>query len=139
MAVALINYIHYDPVARRVGLVAGARLVTRTTLATARLADRTVPVRTGTLRSAQRHRVRQVGLTTRGRIWYDTKYAASVHEGAKPHVIRPRRPGGKLVFMYKGRLVVTDRVNHPGNRPDPWLYAALYIRAARQGFRVTPR
>lgn len=41
-------------------------------------------------------------------------YAAAVHEGALPHVIRPKDPNGKLVFFKQGRMIVTRQVNHPG-------------------------
>lgn len=139
MAIELVRYTHYDSVARRVGLQAATGLVTETTLATAITANRTVPVRSGHLRLSQRYRVRQVGLTARGTIWYPPDHAMSQHEGSRRHIIRPRKPGGKLVFMHRGRLIVTDRVNHPGTRPNPWLYAALLIQAGRRDFRVTPR
>ena len=41
-------------------------------------------------------------------------YATAVHEGALPHVIRPKNPDGKLVFFKGGRMIVTRQVNHPG-------------------------
>jgi hypothetical protein len=41
-------------------------------------------------------------------------YASAVHEGAMPHVIRPKDPNGKLVFFKGGRMIVTRQVNHPG-------------------------
>ncbi len=62
------------------------------------------------------------------------KYAYVHHEGARPHVILPQKVGGKLAFMgrdSKGRtrLIVVDRVNHPGHRGrkflSTWLFLAL--------------
>jgi hypothetical protein len=41
-------------------------------------------------------------------------YATAVHEGAMPHVIRPKDPNGRLVFFRRGRLIATRQVNHPG-------------------------
>lgn len=54
--------------------------------------------------------------------WH-TDYAAAHHEGAKPHVILPRpdNPIQRLVFRVNGKLVFAKKVNHPGNRPNPFL------------------
>lgn len=58
-------------------------------------------------------------------------YAVWVHEGAGPHVIRPRNAPqlvffsqklGKTVFMGPGR-----EVNHPGNKPNRFLIRALRV------------
>ena len=137
MAIAFFDYTHYDSVARFVGIEAGTRSARVMTLATAITADRLVPVRSGRLRASQRSRVRRVGLTARGTIWYPLDYAMSQHDGSRRHIIRARKPGGMLVFMHHGRLRVTPQVNHPGTRPDPWLFTALAINAARNDYRVT--
>lgn len=47
-----------------------------------------------------------------------------VEYGTKPHVIRPRRKGGSLRFVVKGKVVFAKRVNHPGTRPLKFLYRA---------------
>lgn len=52
-------------------------------------------------------------------------YALLVHNGTRPHTIRPRRPGGLLVFTSRGRQVRTMLVRHPGTRPNPYLLEAL--------------
>lgn len=44
--------------------------------------------------------------------------------GAKPHKIRARRPGGKLKFMGRQGITFRTEVNHPGNRPMPFLRPA---------------
>ncbi len=49
------------------------------------------------------------------------KIAYMHHEGTKPHVIVPKRPGGNLVFMKSGRVVVTKMVLHPGTKPNRYL------------------
>jgi hypothetical protein len=50
-------------------------------------------------------------------------YAIYVHEGTRPHTIRPKNPGGALVFAPKGgtRVVITRKVNHPGSKPNRFL------------------
>jgi hypothetical protein len=48
-------------------------------------------------------------------------HAMAHHEGARPHVIRARRPGGKLRFEVRGQIIFRTSVNHPGNRANPYL------------------
>lgn len=52
-------------------------------------------------------------------------YAAPVHEGARPHVIRPRYARA-LRFEINGQTVFARKVNHPGNRPNPFLRNAVH-------------
>lgn len=49
------------------------------------------------------------------------------HQGTVPHLISPRRPGGKLAFWWpkKNRITVLPRVHHPGTRPNRYLTEAL--------------
>lgn len=62
-------------------------------------------------------------------------YAMFVHEGTKPHVIKPRR---KKVLSWKGPegRVFATAVNHPGTEPRPWLRNALQSTAPKLGFIV---
>lgn len=62
-------------------------------------------------------------------------YAMYVHEGTKPHVIKPRR---KKVLSWKGPegRVFATAVNHPGTEPRPWLRLALQETAPKLGFQV---
>lgn len=48
-----------------------------------------------------------------------------VHNGSRPHVIRPRRRGGYLRFVVDGRVVYARMVNHPGYKGNPFLTDAL--------------
>lgn len=48
------------------------------------------------------------------------KYAAAHHEGARAHVIRPRK-AKSLRFVIAGKIVFASKVRHPGNRPNPYL------------------
>lgn len=52
-----------------------------------------------------------------------TPNAIGLHNGRPPHVIKPRN---KLVlrFPVNGKFVFTKRVNHPGNKPEPFLFNA---------------
>lgn len=64
-------------------------------------------------------------------VWAETPYAASVHEGARPHLIGPRFPGNRLVFVWdkspKGVFVGRpgQQVSHPGQSAQPFLATAL--------------
>lgn len=48
-------------------------------------------------------------------------YALIVHEGSRPHTIRPRPPRKSLRFRVAGRVVYATRVAHPGTGADPFL------------------
>ena len=43
----------------------------------------------------------------------------------KPYKIRPKKPGGKLVFKIKGKTVFAREVTHPGVTPHPFLRPAV--------------
>ena len=47
-------------------------------------------------------------------------YALYVHEGTKPHTIRPKKSKA-LRFVYNGRVVYAHKVNHPGQKGQPFL------------------
>ena len=63
------------------------------------------------------------------------QYAMHVHEGTRPHVIKPRR---KKVLSWKGPegRVFASSVNHPGTPARPWLRRALQYTAPVLGFVV---
>lgn len=50
-------------------------------------------------------------------------YAAAQEYGAKPHVI-VASPGKLLAFPINGKMVYTKQVNHPGNKPHPYVRPA---------------
>lgn len=61
-------------------------------------------------------------------------------KGTAPHVIRPRRIGGVLVFVTDGETVFARHVNHPGTPPRPWFSPTLkgwgsFLRQAAQQVR----
>lgn len=87
-------------------------------------------VRRPTHRLAASIHMRHLGNITGQYLWIGSKldYALFVHEGTKPHKIRPRESGGKLVFRTAGAGGVlvhrASEVNHPGitrRRRNPYL------------------
>lgn len=67
----------------------------------------------------------------------DVFYAAYVNDGTRPHVIRPKRRGGRLRFNVGGRVVYARVVNHPGTRARPFLDRALReVIASRERYRL---
>ena len=60
------------------------------------------------------------------RIGAAKKYAYFVHQGTKRHII----PGNPLLaFNWKkiGRFMILRSVNHPGTKPQPWLWRAANV------------
>ena len=100
------------------GFVATAASTAKTT---------TAPRRTGYLASKiSADPVRRVGpWSLASGITSAAEYSAPVHEGARPHVIRPRHARA-LRFEINGRVVFARRVNHPGNRPNAYLTNAVH-------------
>lgn len=92
-----------------------------------------VPVKTGHLgRSVREGAVRFVGpLTVAGSVEATASYAAAVHEGSRPYVIRPRN-ASVLRFEVGGRTVFAKMVRHPGTKARPFLRNAA-LRVASQG------
>lgn len=49
------------------------------------------------------------------------EYAAHVETGTRPHVIRPKVPGGVLHFEVRGADVFARSVSHPGTAAQPYI------------------
>ncbi|UYP17712.1 HK97 gp10 family phage protein [Rhodococcus sp. Z13] len=100
-----------------------ARKVASVTRRIAAQAKLNAPVRTGNLaRSIQEGPIVFQGpfRVTSG-VTATANYAAAVHDGTRPHVIRARN-GGFLRFPGSdGSPVFRRSVNHPGTRPRPFL------------------
>jgi len=62
-----------------------------------------------------------------------TSYALMHHQGTKPHIITPNKPGGNLVFMRGSRVVHTRIVRHPGTKANRYLTTPMntVIRSSR--------
>lgn len=66
-------------------------------------------------------RVKTVGDVIASEAVANVPYAEPVILGARPHVIRARKPGGFLRFPDQGGVFIFRRsVNHPGNQPNPF-------------------
>ena len=48
-------------------------------------------------------------------------YAIPVHDGSKPHLIRPSRAKVLRFKTKSGKIVYTKLVNHPGNKPNKFV------------------
>lgn len=96
-----------------------AASITRRIVAQAR---QNAPVRTGNLaRSIEADPIRFAGpFRIDTGVTAHANYAAAVHEGTRPHVIRPR-VARALKFQVDGRTVFAKSVNHPGTRARPFL------------------
>lgn len=80
----------------------------------------------GTLQRAIRHDpVQRLGSSRRFRLVAPGLEARTTAKGARPHVIRPRRPGGTLVFYKGGQVRFAKVVQHPGNAPTDWFGKSL--------------
>jgi phage gpG-like protein len=88
------------------------------------------PVDTGRLRSSIKHNV----TGDRATIETNVSYAPYVHDGTRPHVIRPRRRQA-LRFNVGGQTVFARIVNHPGTRARPFLVRALREIARTRGWQ----
>lgn len=86
------------------------------------------PVRTGRLKaSIHPDAVRRTGpWRIDSSVSADAPYAAPVHQGARPHVIRPRNARVLRFEVEGGRVVFARRVNHPGQRAQPFLSNAVH-------------
>ncbi|GAB6066019.1 hypothetical protein JCM9492_11110 [Aquifex pyrophilus] len=55
------------------------------------------------------------------------EYAPFVEFGTRPHVILPRRKRA-LRFIKDGKEIFAKRVNHPGSKPYPFMFADMERR-----------
>lgn len=101
----------------------------RVVLAGEAIAKREAPVKTGHLRRTITSRVERGG--DRGVIGTNAPHARSVHEGSRPHTIRPRR-----AKALKTPYGIFKKVKHPGTRANPFLTrtAKKLQRVAAQEF-----
>lgn len=65
-------------------------------------------------------------------------YAPYLEFGTRPHVIRPKSPGGLLRFFWgkAGKWVALRKVNHPGNRTYNFLRRAVGVAGERMGYAL---
>ena len=94
------------------------------------------PVDTGRLRASIRIESRRT-LTLRSvyTVGSDVEYAAMVHDGTRPHTIRPKN-AQVLRFRIGGRIVYAKVVHHPGTRARPFLDQAVREIAGGKGYDI---
>lgn len=119
----------YRGESRRVLMQRGPQVVNR--------AKVLAPVDTGRLRAAIKGRlVRNWTLRSEYQITVNVDYAEAVHDGTRPHIIRPRNAQA-LRFNIGGRIVYAKVVHHPGTRARPFLDRALREVTGGLGYRIT--
>jgi len=90
-----------------------------------------VGVKTGQLLSTIRVEDDLPGvLVTAGRAGVTPQLGYQIY-GTSPHVIRPRNPGGRLVFFWDkvGAVVSLKKVNHPGTAANRFVQESIYAAA----------
>lgn len=81
--------------------------------------------RSGKLQKATKAKVVRLGSGRVLKMSNAKPYAAAIDKGAKPHVISPKRPGGRLRFRGPGgAFVFARKVRHPGNKAYRFLQRA---------------
>lgn len=85
-----------------------------------------VGVKTGRLKASLHMEHSRRGPGQQVKIGSPLNYALIHHEGARPHIIVPRR-AETLRFSARGRIVYTRVVRHPGSRPNKYLTDNLYL------------
>lgn len=131
----------YRGESRRVLMQRGPQVVNR--------AKVLAPVDTGRLRAAIKGKlVRNWTLRSEYQITVNVDYAEMVHDGTRPHIIRPKRAHTlrrssrgvvkpALRFEIGGRIVYAKVVHHPGTRARPFLDRALREVTGGLGYRIT--
>lgn len=95
------------------------------------------PVDTGRLRASIRGSTsRTWTLRPQFTVSSNVDYAPMVHDGTRPHTIRPRTKQA-LKFTVGGQVVFARVVHHPGTRARPFLDRALREETAGRGYRIT--
>jgi len=88
----------------------------RVVLAGERLVKLEAPVKQGTLRRSIVGRVEAGG--DRGVVGTNVRYARGVHDGTRPHIIRPRT---KKAVNWPGARHPVRSVRHPGSKANPFI------------------
>lgn len=99
-----------------------AVLVQRLTLRTAAIAAATAP---GHMGQTVRPIFKGSKANPLGIVMVDHPAASFVLNGTAPHEIRPKRSGGRLRFTVGNRVVFARSVQHPGTKPNNFLWKAM--------------
>lgn len=94
------------------------------------------PVDTGRLRASIEGRLNRTWtLRPQFTVGSNVEYASYVHDGTRPHIIRPRNARA-LRFVVGGQVVYARVVHHPGTAARPFLDRALREVTAGRGYRI---
>lgn len=63
-------------------------------------------------------------------------YALLHHQGTRPHLITPNKPGGTLIFTKGARVIQTKVVRHPGTRKNEYLTTPMRTVVRAQARRL---
>lgn len=125
---------------RRLSNKYATRLVRKVTLEVAVLAklESRGPYSTGRTAASIVYRIYTAGTTVHGDVRATTPYADIAHDGARPHIIRPRNPKGALRFHWRkvGRTVTLQYVSHPGMKGKRFLAGPMERVGRRNRFIV---
>lgn len=118
----------------------GTQAVSRLTRAVVASAKMKAPVKTGLLRNSITAPATPTvsGMSVKSTVVATAPYAGFVHDGTRPHVIRPRN-ASVLRFPTRSGIVFAAHVNHPGTKARPFLRNAIEEQAPRMGFQVRSR
>jgi hypothetical protein len=96
------------------------------------------PYSTGRTAASITKRVYVEGNRVYGDVRAGTRYAHIAHNGARPHIIRARRPGGNLRFYWRkvGHVVTFPYVSHPGMQGKHFLSGPMERVGRRNRFIV---
>lgn len=97
-------------------------LVRRLTLRTALFAAAAAP---GHMGQTVRPIIKGSKANPVGIVMVDHPAASFVLNGTPRHDIYPRKPGGRLRFTVGGRIVFARVVDHPGTKPNNFLWRAM--------------
>jgi len=78
------------------------------------------PIKLGTLR--RQHDLIKHPSQPEVKFVANTPYAEAVHDGAEPHIIRPKNA---KALWFAGLTHPVKQVNHPGNKPNPWMVRTI--------------
>lgn len=101
-------------------------------------AKREAPVLTGALRLSLHVEKQIVGFNVTHWVGSRVNHAYLIQSGARPHMIFPRKRGGRLTFYWKkvGRVVNLPYVHHPGFKRVNYLQRPLVEYATAARFKV---
>lgn len=111
-------------------------LVTKVTRQILNRAKILAPVRTGRLRASGKMDIKITHYGPTGVVRFTVKYAEYVHDGTRPHVIRPKK-GKVLRFKIGPKVLYRPVVHHPGTPGKPFLTRAMVEVAPPANFLVT--